>query len=154
MFMSTYALHTVFYACFLIQTYWYTWFTVVPLIFFILHIIVCTCMPEPHHLIMYTCVCYARYLALLYVLAGLHLTTLNSHVQILEMGPWWPCCNWSEYAAGSSVRLEHSRSLDYHRSSSSQFLSCLVLEAPLAAREHLSAFVYLFTWGTFVFLVI
>jgi len=37
---------------------------------------------------LYTCTCYARHLALLYVLAGLHLTILDSHVQILESGPW------------------------------------------------------------------
>ena len=61
--------------------------------------VTCTCMFGPHHLIMYTCASYARHLALLYVLAGLRLTTLNSHVQILETGPWWPCCSWSEYAA-------------------------------------------------------
>ena len=30
---------------------------------------------------------YARHLALLYVLAGLRLTALDSHVQILETGP-------------------------------------------------------------------
>ena len=39
-------------------------------IFLILLVISCTCMPEPHHLIMYTCACYAHHLALLYVLAG------------------------------------------------------------------------------------
>ena len=39
-------------------------------IFLILLVIFCTCMPGPHHLIMYTCACYARHLALFYVLAG------------------------------------------------------------------------------------
>ena len=32
-------------------------FTVVPLISFMAHVIACTCIPEPHHLIMYTCDC-------------------------------------------------------------------------------------------------
>ena len=39
-------------------------------IFLILLVISYTCMPGPHHLIMYTCACYARHLALSYVLAG------------------------------------------------------------------------------------
>jgi len=39
-------------------------------IFLILLVISCTCMPGPHHLIVYTCACYARNLALSYVLAG------------------------------------------------------------------------------------
>ena len=38
-------------------------------------------------------------------------------------------------------QLECSRSLNYHRSSSSQFPSCLALEALLLYREHLSAFI-------------
>ena len=58
-------------------------------------VIACACMPEPHHLIMYTCAHYACHLALLYVLTGLRLTTLDSHVQILEIGPWWPYCSLS-----------------------------------------------------------
>jgi len=58
-----------------------------------LFVITYTCILRPHHLIMYTCTCYARQLALLYVLSELRLTTLNSHVQILETGPWWPCSN-------------------------------------------------------------
>jgi len=45
-------------------------FTVVPLISFMLLVIACTYMPEPHHLIMYTCAWYERHLALLYVLTG------------------------------------------------------------------------------------
>ena len=98
MFICTYALHTAFYACFQFQIHRYTWFTVVPLISLMLLVIACTCMPGPHHLIMYTCACHARHLALLYVLTGVA-TTLDSHVQILETGPWWPCCSWSEYAA-------------------------------------------------------
>ena len=67
-------------------------------IFLILLVISCTCMPGPHHLIMYTCACYACHLALSYVLAGL-LITLDSHVQILESRPCWSCCSWSECAA-------------------------------------------------------
>jgi len=63
-----------------------------------LFVITCTCILGPHHLIMYTCICYARQLASLYVLVGLRLTTLHSHVQILETGHWWPCCSWSECA--------------------------------------------------------
>jgi len=39
-------------------------------IFLILLVISCTCMPGPHHLIMYTCACYARHLASFFVLAG------------------------------------------------------------------------------------
>jgi len=39
-------------------------------IFLILIVISCTCMPGPHHLIVYTCACYARHLALSYVLTG------------------------------------------------------------------------------------
>ena len=44
-------------------------------------------------------------LASLYVLAGLRLTTLDSYVQILETGPWWPCCSCSECAADPSVMI-------------------------------------------------
>jgi len=63
MFMCTYALHTVFLCMFFdsdlfIHMYLLDFgFTVVPLIFFILLVIACTCMLEPHHLIMYTCDC-------------------------------------------------------------------------------------------------
>ena len=32
---------------------------------------------------------------------GLHPTTLNPHVQILESGSWWLCCSWSEWRSGS-----------------------------------------------------
>ena len=52
------------------QIHRYTCFTVIPLISCMLLIIACTYMLGPHHLIMYTCACYARHLALLYVLAG------------------------------------------------------------------------------------
>ena len=85
----------------------------------------------PHHLIIYTCACYARHLTLLYVLVALSLITLDSHVQILETGPWWPCCSWSEYAADPSMTIGVQQKLGCCRSSSSQFLSCLAPEALL-----------------------
>jgi len=87
----------------------------------------------------------------IYVLAGLRLTTPDSHVQILEPGPWWPYCSWSECAANPFMVTGAQQKLGHRRNSSSQFLSCLVLEIPLAAREHLSAFVYLFALCTLVF---
>jgi len=68
-------------------------------------VISCTCILGSHHLIMYTYTCYAHHLASLYVLAGLHLTTLDSHVQILETGPWRPCCSRSECTADPSVMI-------------------------------------------------
>jgi len=71
MFICIYALDIILYSCFLIQTYRYTWFTVVPLISFMLLVIAGTCMPGPHHLIMYTVTSWARQLALSYVLARL-----------------------------------------------------------------------------------
>jgi len=74
-------------------------FTTIPLIFFMLLIIACTCMPESHYLIMYTCDCLSTPTGFVNVLAGLLLTILDPHVQILESGPWRPCCSWSEYAA-------------------------------------------------------
>jgi len=119
--------------------------------FLILLVISCTCIPGPHHLIMYTCACYARHLTLLYVLTGLRLTTLNSHVQILETGPWWPCCIWSEYAADLFVTIGVQQKLGSSPQLFLLVLSCLVLETPLVAREHLSVFVYLFKRCTFVF---
>ena len=87
------------------QIYRYTWFTVVLLISLILFVNSYTCILGPHHLIMYTYTCYARHLALLYVLIGLRLTTLDSHVQIKDTGPWWPYYSWSEYAADSSMTV-------------------------------------------------
>ena len=141
MFTCTYALHTAFYTCFSFQIHRYTWFTVIPLIFLMLHVIAWTCMSGPHHLIMYMCACYARHLALLYVLAGLRLTTLDSHVQILETGLGGLAVVEQSTQRILSWRSECRRSLDHRRSSSSQFLSCLALEASLTAREHLSAFV-------------
>jgi len=131
MFICTYALDIVFYSCFLIQTYRYTWFTVVPLISFILFVIAFTCMPESYYLIMYTCAWYARHLALSYVLTGLHLTTLDSHVQILETGPWWPSCSLSECAADPSVTTRVQQKLGHRRSSSVQLFSWLALESLL-----------------------
>ena len=49
------------------DTHVFTWsrFTV---IFLILLVISCICMPRPHHLIVYTCAYYARHLVLSYVL--------------------------------------------------------------------------------------
>jgi len=58
-------------------------FTIVPLIFFMLHVIACICMSDPHHLIMHTCdflTCIP--LGFIIYTRGLHLTTLNFHVQI------------------------------------------------------------------------
>ena len=56
-------------------------------IFLILLVISYTCMPGPPHLIMYTCACYARHLALLYVLAGVannpEFSCLNPGVQTM-----------------------------------------------------------------------
>ena len=131
MFICTYALHIAFYACFPFQIHRYTWYTVIFLISLMLLVIACTCMPEPHHLIMYTCAWYARHLALSYVLTGLHLTTMNSHIQILETGPWWPCYSWSVCAANPSVTIRVQQKLGSLRGSSSQFLSCLAPESLL-----------------------
>ena len=61
MFICAYALDTVFYACFSIHIYRYTCTYLISnllpilLFLFMLLVITCTCMPEPHHLIMYTC---------------------------------------------------------------------------------------------------
>jgi len=137
MFICTYAIHTAFYVCFQLQIHRHTWFTVVLLISLMLFVITCTCILGPHHLIMHTCACYAHHLALLYVLTGLRLTTLD-----LMSRSYRPDLGGLAIADQSAQRIlpwrsECSRSLDYHRSSSSQFISCLVLETPLAAREHL-----------------
>ena len=115
-----------------------------------LYVITCTCILGPHHLIMYTCTCYARHLALLYVLAGLRLTTLNSHVQILKTRPWRPCCSRLECAADPSVTIGVQKKFG---SSPQLYLPVPLLfssETPLVAREHLSVFVYLFIYCTFV----
>ena len=71
---------------------------------------------------------------------GLHLTTLDSHVQILEFGPWWSFCTWSECAADPPVVIRVQQKLGHRHSSSSQLFSCLALEVTLAAREHFLAF--------------
>ena len=48
---------------------------------------------------------------------GLRLTTLDSHAQILETGPWWPCCSWSKCAADPSVMIRTQQKHRHHRSS-------------------------------------
>ena len=112
--------------------------------------VTCTCMPGPHHLIMYTCVSYARHLALLYVLAGLRLITLDSHVQILETGPWWPYYTRSECAAGPPVVVRALPKLGRHRSSSFSSSTVWLTRSLLLYCEHLSASIYLFMYCTFV----
>jgi len=81
-------------------------FTIVPLISFMLLVIACTYMPEPHHLIMYMCDCLstANWLYHMYS-RSCFLITLDPHVQILESGPWWPCCSWSERAAEAWISI-------------------------------------------------
>jgi len=102
MFICAYAHDNVFYACFPIQIYRYIcihltsdlllilWFP------FMFLIIACTCMSEPHHLIMCTCDCLSTPTG--FILRTRVSTTLDLHVQILEYGPWWPCYTWSECA--------------------------------------------------------
>ena len=104
------------------------------------------------YLTCYTYTCYARHLTSLYVLAGLRLTTLNSHVQILETGPWRPCCNRSECAADPSVTIGVQQKLGHRCSSSSQLFSCLALEATLAVSWASLSFyyVYPFMYCTFI----
>jgi len=46
-------------------------------------------MPESYHLIMSHLPACTRYFVLILPLIGLLLTTLNLHVQIPEIGPWW-----------------------------------------------------------------
>ena len=53
---------------------------------------------------------HATWLYHIYSLAWLHLRILDPHVQILESGPWWPYCSWSECVA--LWWSECSRSLD------------------------------------------
>ena len=81
---------------------------------------------------------------------GLHLTTLNSHVQILEPGLWWLSCNWSECAVDPPMVVRVQQKLRRRRSSSFQLFSCLALEVSLTAREHLSTYVYSFMYCTFI----
>ena len=158
MFMCTNALHTVFLCMFSnsdLSIYMYLLdfgFTIVPLIFFMLLVIACACMPEPHHLIMHTCDCLiCKPLGFIICARGLHQTTFDSHVQILETRPWWPCCSWSEYAADHSVTIRAHQKLGlspqlFHPVSllfGYRDLSCCSW-APLS-------FVYLFMYCTFVF---
>ena len=152
MFMCTYALHTVF-----MHAFWFRLinihvlldfrFTVVPLISFMLLVIACTCMPEPHYLIMYTYDClYACHLDLSYVLTGCI---------------WQPWILMSRSRSMDCVDLTIADQRAQQRGGladatvalSSQLLSWLVLETPLDARDHLSAFdyVYPFVYRTFVF---
>ena len=62
---------------------------------------------------------------------GLHLITLNSHVQILEPVSWWIGCSWLKCAADPPVVVRGQQKLGHRRSFSFQFLSCLALEALL-----------------------
>ena len=110
-------------------------------IYFILLVIFYTCMPESHHLIMHTCDYLSMPLGFIICTRGLHLTTLDSHIQISEAGPLWPYCSWSECAADPSVTIGVQQKLGSSRSSSSQFPFCLALEALLLYHEHLSAFI-------------
>jgi len=111
------------------------------LISFLLLVIACTCMPEPHHLIMHTCDCLSTPLGFTICTRGVHLTTLDSHVQIQKHGLCWPYCSWSECAADPSVVIGVQQKLGHRRSSYSQLFFWLASKAPLAARELLSAFV-------------
>ena len=148
MFMCTYTLDTISYACFSVQTYWYTRFTVVPLIFFMLLVIACTCMPDPHHLIMHTCDCLSTPLGFIICTRGLHLTTLNSYVQILEYGLRWPYCSRSEGAAKAWISgCYRSPFLPASLLIGSRDFSCCSW-APLSF-----CYVCLFVNRTFVFLV-
>ena len=155
MIMCTYALYTIFYACFSIQTYWYTciylisnllsfslYYLSVPVPACLEHITwSCTCVPVMHAIWLYH----------MYSL-GL-LTTLDSQVQILESGPWWLGCNWSECTADPPVVIGVQQKLEHRRSSSSQLFSCLALEAPLVVSWASLSFYYVhpFMYCTLVF---
>jgi len=78
-----------------------------------------------------------------YMYSGLHLTTQNSHVQILESGPWWSFCSWSECAADPLMVIGVQQNLGHWCSSSSQLFSCLAPEV-LLLLVRTSVFVYLF----------
>ena len=54
----------------------------------------CTRVPDMH----------ATWLYHMYSL-GCFLTNLNAHIQIIESGPGWPRCNWSECAVDPSVTI-------------------------------------------------
>jgi len=103
MIMCTYALYTVFHACFPIQIYWYTCiYLISDLLSFSLYYL---SFPVPACLdhITWSCtrvpVMHAIWLYRMYSL-GL-LTTLDPHVQILETRPWRPYCTWSVWRSGS-----------------------------------------------------
>jgi len=82
-------------------------FTVIPLIFFILLVIAPACLNH----ITWSCTrvtaWYARHLVLSYVIVELHLTTLDSHVQIQEHALRWPYCSWSEGVAEAWISGSH-----------------------------------------------
>ena len=79
---------------------------------------------------LYTCICYARRLALLMYSLGL-LTSLDSHVQILEPGSWWLGCSRSERAADPPVVVRAQSKLRRRRSSSSHLMMYWVLPLSL-----------------------
>ena len=79
MFMYAHAHDIVFNACFSIQIYRYTCIYLI-LDLLLLLVIACTCMPEPHHLIMYTCDCLSTPTDFIICTRGLHLITLDSHI--------------------------------------------------------------------------
>ena len=147
MFMCTYALHTVYYTCFPIQIIDIHVFTSFLIYYhsFMLLVIAYTCMPKSHHLIMYTrdcLICTPR--GFIMCTRGLHLTTLDPRVHILESGPWWSCCSWSECVADPFVVIRVQQKFGHRRSSSFLLISWLAPETLLVAHEHLSAFVTYF----------
>ena len=104
MFMCIYALYIIFHACFLIQIYWYTCiYSISDLLSFPLCYLSLPVLVYLSHLT-WSCTrvtAWARQLILSYVLGGCFLTTLDSHVQILESGPWRPYCSWFKVRSGS-----------------------------------------------------
>jgi len=107
-----YLSHVYMYLCFSycllcifpFQTHRYTWFTVIPLISFVLLVVAYICMPGSHHLIMYTCDCLlCTPFGFIICTRRVASTTLYSHIQILELGPWWPYCSWSECTTNPSM---------------------------------------------------
>ena len=64
----------------------YNWFPVITLLTVLFHVLICLYSRYTFLVHMYLlCTSFG----FIYVLAGLRLTTLNSHVQILVPGPWW-----------------------------------------------------------------
>jgi len=57
MLSTPFSMHVFWFKLIDIHVFTHFGFTVVPLISFMLLVIACTCMPEPRHLIMYTCDC-------------------------------------------------------------------------------------------------